>query len=200
VPLAGTYEAENVATAVTAVEALRERGVPLEAACVRRGLSRVDWPGRFQVLARNPLLILDGAHNPASMSRLAESIEQVAVARDLVFLLGFSADKDIRGSAAALSRLGGRIIVTRSQQPRAAEPRDIAMKLSGLGLKLWCEPDVARGLWRARAMARRDGTVCVAGSLYLVAEVLRLWRTQPSLSTLWPDGSEDRASSPGRDG
>ncbi len=200
VPLAGTYEAENVATAVAAVEALRARGVALEAKCMKLGFSRVDWPGRFQVLAKSPLLILDGAHNPASMGRLAESIEQVSGAEDVVFLLGFSSDKDIRGAVAALSRLGGRIVVTRSQQPRAAEPRDIAMKLSGLGLRLWCEPDVARALWIARGMAGRRGAVCVAGSLYLVAEVLRLCRTQPSLSTLWPRGPEDRASSPGRDG
>lgn len=199
VPLAGTYEAENVATAVAAVEALRARGIVLDPECIVRGLAQVDWPGRFQVLARRPLLILDGAHNPASMGRLAESIRNVVGGGEVVFVLGFSADKDMHGSVAALSELGGRIVLTRSPQPRAALPLEVAMRLVDLGARVTCEPDVERALWLARDMTKTEGTVCVAGSLYLVGEVLRLWQAQPSLPERWPRGPQDYSSVPRQD-
>ena len=74
------------------------------------------------------------------------------------------------------------------------------MRLVDLGARVTCEPDVARALSLARDMMKTEGTVCVAGSLYLVAEVLRLWQAQPSLSERWPRGPQDEASGSQQDG
>jgi dihydrofolate synthase / folylpolyglutamate synthase len=174
-PLAGTFQAENIAAALAAIEALVRRGARLDRECVARGVARMSWPGRFQVLEHDPLTLVDGAHNPASMKRLAESVALLAGRRELVFVLGFSSDKDVRGSVVALSPLGGRVLLTSSRQPRALSPMEIAMRIADLGLVVDCEDDPARAVRRARRMVRGQGTVCVAGSLYLVAEVLALW-------------------------
>jgi len=173
VPLAGSCQAENVATAVLALDALARQVPALEAACIERGFASVSWPGRMQVLAERPLLVVDGAHNAASMRCLARSLDAPGVPRPLVFVLGFSADKDVEAAAAELVGCGGRFVIAKSSQPRAAAPADIAGRLTGLGVECVCEPVPAEAVIRAARIAGPGGTVCVAGSLYLVADVLR---------------------------
>jgi len=173
IPLRGSFQAENAATALAVVDALGARGVVLGESCLAEGFARVRWPGRFQVIAQRPLLILDGAHNPASMRRLAESIRMLKPPGPIVFVLGFSSDKDIRGAVAALGQLAPRIVLTHSSQPRAATPADVAERISGLGLNPVCVEDPLRAIDVASSIAGEAGTVCVAGSLYLVGNVLR---------------------------
>lgn len=185
VPLVGLYQAENAVTAIGALEALRARGLNLDERCVEAGLAHTHWPGRFQVLARHPLLVLDGAHNPASMHRLAESLALFVRGSDLVFVLGFSSDKDVTRSVTALSHLGGRVILTRSAQPRALELKEMAMRIADLGLEVQCVPEPMDALQRARTMVRDEGAVCVAGSLYLVGEVWRRWRADMESGMRW---------------
>jgi len=196
VPLAAPYEAENAVASIAALEALQSRGMALDAECVALGLSRTQWPGRFQVLARDPLLVLDGAHNPASMRRLAESVGLFRNGADIVYVLGFSSDKDVRGAVGELSHTGGRFVLTRSGQPRALEPRDVAVRLGGLGVQIVCESDPYAALWRARNMVGAEGTVVVAGSLYLVGEVLRRWQEDTESHVRWgrPPGAMTRVS------
>jgi dihydrofolate synthase / folylpolyglutamate synthase len=189
-PLAGTYQAENTATVLAAVDALGRRGARLDDECVAQGIAAVSWPGRFQVLERTPLTLLDGAHNPASVRRLAESVALLTGRRGVVFVLGFSSDKDVRGSVVELSSLGPGIVLTSSLQPRSLRPRDIAMRIADLGLVVDCEEDPDRAMRRARMMAGEEGTVCVAGSLYLVGEVLSRWgASRRSISTRGDDPS-----------
>jgi dihydrofolate synthase/folylpolyglutamate synthase len=188
ISLAGTYQAENAVAALAALEALRGRGVVLDDECVARGLADAHWPGRFQVLARDPVLVLDGAHNPASMRRLAESVALLRRGGNTVFVLGFSSDKDVRGAVKELSCLGGRIVLTRSSQARALEPRELAARIADLGLEIACEPHAAVALQRARRMVFTDDMVCVAGSLYLVGDVLRGWHKDTESGTRWASG------------
>ncbi|MBN1152471.1 MAG: hypothetical protein JXA58_04605, partial [Dehalococcoidia bacterium] len=185
IPLIATYEAENAAVALAALDALMSRGIVLEWGCVSRGLGHAHWPGRFQVLAREPLLVLDGAHNPASMRRLAENVSLVRAAGDVVYVLGFSSDKDVRGAVAELSQTGGRCVLTHSGQPRALSPEEMAGRLSELGLQVRCEPQPWSALWRARRMVNRTGMVVVAGSLYLVGRVLGEWKRDTESQLRW---------------
>ncbi|MBN1855964.1 MAG: bifunctional folylpolyglutamate synthase/dihydrofolate synthase [Dehalococcoidia bacterium] len=182
IPLAGLFQSENATVAVTALHALSESGVRLDERCIERGLGAVEWQGRFQVLSRHPLVVVDGAHNAASMRRVAQSMDAIRPRRCVVFVLGFSSDKDMVGSVAELGWLGARFVLTASSQPRAARPSDVAMRLTGLGLDVRVEPEPMEAIYRARQMAGEEGIVCVAGSLYLVADVLRLWNDwQPSI-------------------
>ncbi len=185
IPLAGDYQAENAATAAGALKLLEEKGLSLEGNCIQAGLQSVRWPGRFHVLAERPLLVLDGAHNPASMRRLVNSLNSLGVPRPLVFVVGFSADKDIVSAVSELVGFGGRLVITKSSQPRAAGTADIARMLTGLGVNYACEPRPLDALVRAAHLAGTEGTVCVVGSLYLVADVLRIWRDDSRLGAAW---------------
>lgn len=196
IPLAAPYEAENAVASIAALEALQSRGVALDAECVSLGFSRTQWPGRFQVLARDPLLVLDGAHNPASMRRLAESVGLFRRSADIVYVLGFSSDKDVRGAVRELLHTGGRFVLTRSGQPRALEPVDVAVRISDLGVQVACERQPRAALWLARSMVGTEGTVVVAGSLYLVGDVLRGWQEGTESQARWgrPPGAMARVS------
>ncbi len=198
VPLAGTFQAENAATAVAALDALRERGLPLNDRCVASGIALVRWPGRFQVLARHPLLVLDGAHNPASMQRLAESLTLLRESDDMVLVFGFSSDKDVRASLKALAHLAARVVFTHSGQPRALQPYELAVRVSDLGLNVVCEADPMDALWRARTMVSDDGTVCVAGSLYLAGDILRKWQADMESGMRWALYPCSTTRAPGR--
>ena len=141
--------------------------------------------------------MLDGAHNPASMKRLAEDVDLVRGAGDIVYVLGFSSDKDVIHSVAELSRTGGRLVLTRSSQPRALEPGVVAERISGLGIQCVCEPQPLPALLRARGMVDSSGMVVVAGSLYLVAEVLRGWDRDNALLRRWAGAPRAVPRSPG---
>ncbi|MCK4222536.1 MAG: bifunctional folylpolyglutamate synthase/dihydrofolate synthase, partial [Dehalococcoidia bacterium] len=117
-PLLGDYQLENAAAAVAALEVLASQGCGISAGDIARGLSRVEWPGRFQVLSREPAVLVDGAHNVGSMKRLVESIKVYFRYGELFLIVGISCDKDISGVVDELAPLSPRVIATSSSHPR----------------------------------------------------------------------------------
>ncbi len=172
-PLPGAHQRDNLLVAVRVLEEARAAGLPLDLDRAGRGLSRVRWPGRLQPLPGRPPLLLDGAHNPAGARALAAHLRTRG---PLVLLFGVMADKDVRGLAQELFPLAREVVLTRPRGGRAATPEEIARRTAGLGRRAHREADVKRALALARRRARPGETVVVAGSLYLVGEVLSLMR------------------------
>jgi dihydrofolate synthase/folylpolyglutamate synthase len=166
-PLLGVFQPSN---ALVAVAAARHLGADERA--VRAGLAAARWPGRFQVIPGSPALVLDGAHNPGGARALAESLRAYFPGRAVTLVLGVSADKDARGILEALVPQAERVILTAAANPRAAEPAALARLLPpAAGARVETAPSSAEALARA---LREPATavVCVAGSLFLVGEVL----------------------------
>jgi dihydrofolate synthase/folylpolyglutamate synthase len=162
--LLGVYQPGN---ALLAAAAARELGA--NEAAIREGLRGARWPGRFQIFRRDPLTILDGAHNPAGARALAASLRAYFPGRPVTFVIGILADKDAGGILAALRPLASRIVLTASTNPRAAAPAALRALLPGACVETAGSPKEA--LARARSDAP-DGLVCVAGSLSLIGDVL----------------------------
>jgi dihydrofolate synthase/folylpolyglutamate synthase len=163
--LLGVYQPGN---ALLAAAAARELGAAEGA--IRAGLRGVRWPGRFQIFRRDPLVVLDGAHNPAGARALAASLRAYFPGRPVTFVFGVLADKDAGGILAALRPLAARVILTASANPRAAAPEALRALLPA-GARV----DTARSPQDALAMAIAEdphGIVCVAGSLSLIGDVL----------------------------
>jgi dihydrofolate synthase/folylpolyglutamate synthase len=174
--LAGVYQPGNAALAVAAVRAwARAAGRPVDDAAIRRGCASVRWPGRFQVLegrGRRPTVVLDGAHNPGGAAALAASLGHHFPGARLTLVVGISADKDRAGILKALAPLAARVILTAAAHPRAAPPGELAAALPPLDARVSQAPDAGRAL--RLALDERDvDVVCVAGSLFLVADALR---------------------------
>jgi dihydrofolate synthase / folylpolyglutamate synthase len=164
--LLGVFQPAN---ALLAVAAAREFGA--DEGSVRRGLAVVEWPGRFQILRRDPIVILDGAHNPAGARALAASLEAYFPGQPVTLVLGISADKDQAEMLSALAPIASRLILTAYRSPRAASPAALrAAAPSGLA-----RIEMASSLPEALSLALtapRNPVICVTGSLHLVGEAL----------------------------
>jgi dihydrofolate synthase/folylpolyglutamate synthase len=167
------HQRNNLLVALRVLEELRRAGLSFDSARAARGLARVSWPGRLQRLPGRPPLLLDGAHNPAGARALREHLLSRG---PFVLLFGVMADKDVRGLAQELFPLARAVVLTRSRIARAAAPEEIAARTKGLAKRVHLEADVRKALALARRLARKRDTVLVAGSLYLVGEVLSLSR------------------------
>jgi dihydrofolate synthase / folylpolyglutamate synthase len=169
----GRFQRQNFALAAHAAEAFLGR--PLDERAVRRAAAETRVPGRLDVVAEHPLVVHDGAHNPAGARALAESLAEVlGERRPRVAVVGVLEDKDAAGMLEALLSHFDRAVFTRSHNPRSLSPATLATlaeKLDGPPGETVAEP--ADALERAVALAGPGGAVLATGSIYLIADLVR---------------------------
>ncbi len=168
-PLHGAFQRDNLAVAVAAAE--RRLDAPMRIGPLRRAVGRVTMPGRLEVMGNRPLVILDGAHNPAGVEAMAASIAAIVGGRRTVAVVSILGDKDAAAMITPLAGVCAAVVATRSSHPRAAAPDVIAHlgKLAGMATQIVENPlDAIR---HACALAGADGAILVCGSLYLLADV-----------------------------
>jgi len=172
IPLLGHYQLENAATAVAALEVLAERGFNISRDSIINGLAQVSWPGRFQILSHHPLVLVDGAHNPDGARRLKQSLKQYLDFERAILVIGVSCGKDVAGIVSELFPLFGKVIVTRSRHPRAMASPPIVAEFRKQGVETQVVDDVPAALSQALALAGDRDLVCIAGSLFVIAEAI----------------------------
>jgi len=173
-PLLGRHQLLNVAAAVTALEvAFGELGLPLSTNTVQAGLESVRWPGRLQILGRDPLLLLDGAHNPPAAAVLANALREIVGRRPVGLVCGMCEDKDQQGFFSVLASRLRRVWTVPLRTPRSSDPEALARLARQRGLEAEAEATLTEAREKAVRWAREEGgAVCLAGSLFLVGEVL----------------------------
>ncbi|MFC1999427.1 bifunctional folylpolyglutamate synthase/dihydrofolate synthase [Chloroflexota bacterium] len=176
IPLFGEYQLENAALAVAALEVMGDRGASIAVEGMATGLAKVHWPGRLQVLQRNPLFIVDGAHNAYSAMKLGEALKQYFVFDRAILIVGTSQDKNIDGIVAELSRFSNNVIVTRSQHPRAAETSLLESEFSKWGTPPQVAEDTPAAVRLALDSARPGDLICATGSLFVVSEAIEYYQ------------------------
>lgn len=160
------YQADNAACALTATALALGR--PLDSALTARALAQSAMPGRFEVLARAPWLVVDVAHNPAGARVLADAVERAFGGRRVTVVLGVLADKDAGAVAEALAPVATRFVVVRPESPRARDAADLAALVQEA---TGCVPHIAPSVGSAIAEVRAAGEECVVtGSVVTVAE------------------------------
>jgi len=170
-PLPGGYQAENLRLALCAVRILREQGIVIPNSAVIAGLDRVRWPGRFEVVARDPLVVLDGAHNASAAQALAQDIaDYIPDKRRRHLLFGVLADKEWQVIVRILFPLFSSVTLTRSQSPRALSLDALGEAASSLGVPFGCSETVSAGLTRVCSRLGAQDVLFVAGSLTVVGE------------------------------
>ncbi len=167
----GAFQRRNFALARAAAEAYLGE---LDRAAVTMAAAEVQVPGRLQIVGREPLTLLDGAHNPAGMAALAESLPEIAGERRIVAVVSILDDKDAAAMLATLLPSCDALIVTSSQNPRALPPptlESLTRQIGGPPAEVVRDPRAA--LERGRTVAGTEGVVVATGSIYLVADLLR---------------------------
>lgn len=170
-PLFGAFAAHNAAAAVVATEALLERALGERA--MREALLGATSPGRLEVAARRPLVVLDGAHNPAAAEALAEALAESFTWERLHLVMAAFATKDLDGIAERLAPLADAGYAATTTSVRARPSAEIARALTARGVATQMFPTVPDALAAARAAAGQDDLILVTGSLYTVADARR---------------------------
>jgi dihydrofolate synthase/folylpolyglutamate synthase len=172
-PLLGAYQPANALLAVAAARVLGA-GEP----AIRAGLARARWPGRLEIVRRDPLLVLDGAHNPAGARALARSLRELFGADPLTLVLGLSQDKDAPAILGSLVPLATRVVLTRASNPRAADPHALLAALPPGSPPVQMAESPAEALGMAM-QSPHTPIICVAGSLFLLGDVLTWLAGEP---------------------
>ena len=173
-PLPGAHQRANVLVAIRLLEEARGAGLSVDLGAIPAAIAQTRWPGRLEWIPGDPPLLLDGAHNPAGARALAAYLRGL---RPFVLLFGVMSDKHVEELALALFPLARDVILTRPLIKRAATPDEIARRAGALAARAYREGDPRKALTLARSLAPRGRPVVVAGSLYLVGEMLKLLRT-----------------------
>jgi dihydrofolate synthase/folylpolyglutamate synthase len=174
-PLLGDYQADNTAVAIAAVESFLGGGeYPLAAEVVEEGVTVASSPGRLQVIASHPTVIVDAAHNPHGAEALCGAVMTSFSFDRLICVVGVLQAKDVTGIIEALDPVVDHFVVTQSQSDRAISVADLADAVEGLAGpdRVDARPSSGEALARALDLAGVDGGVLVTGSITLVAEVL----------------------------
>lgn len=170
-PLLGDHQLSNAAVVLTTLDVLKKRGWNITAKDIREGLRDVRWPGRFEVLRRDPLFIVDGGHNPQCMEALAQNIRQYLNGRELTVLTGVLRDKDYTDMYRLVAPYAARFVTVTPPNPRALTAQELTDELKIFSKPIDTADDVREGVRRAISQAGKNGVVLAFGSLYMVGDI-----------------------------
>ncbi len=175
-PLIGRHQIENCATAIATIEVLSETGViNTDNETIINAVARVKCPARVEIISNNPFIILDTAHTVTSMKILRESIQEALSYRKLILVIGLSSDKDIEGVLREIASISDSLILTRTGNPREADPEQMAVEVNRFYHKeLLVIEKIDEALNEARRIAKKDDLICITGSFFLAGKAKKI--------------------------
>lgn len=179
IKLAGIHQIYNACTALGAIEVLRKyRSINISDEAVLKGLCNTKWAGRFEVLQKEPLIIIDGAHNLHGADALRKNIEILLKDYKITFVVGMLQDKDVKAVLEDLIPLANKVIATRPDNPRAMKASDLADQLKPFGKETHFYEDIEEAIKTAIKITEQDEAIIFAGSLYMIGEVRKILKNR----------------------
>ena len=170
--LKGKFQNHNGALALAVIELLEKKGFKVSSQDIREGLKKTTWPGRMHVVAKNPTIVLDGAHNPKAMKALADSIKKGFRFRQMILVIGVMEDKEIGQILRRIVPHSDYVIYTRPIYYRAARPEILMAKGARLGKPGEIVPLLSEAIEKAEDMADPQDLIVITGSLFTVGEAM----------------------------
>lgn len=170
-PLLGQHQLKNAATVLTIMQVMQKKGWKISEQNIRDGIATVSWPGRFELVAKDPLFIVDGGHNPQCIEALVNNVRDYLGGRKLVILTGVLADKDYHQMYADMSQFASQFVTVTPCNPRALKAQELKEYLSRYGKPITACDTVEEGVKLAKELAGKDGVVLAYGSLYMVGDI-----------------------------
>ncbi|HJX34919.1 MAG TPA: folylpolyglutamate synthase/dihydrofolate synthase family protein [Desulfatiglandales bacterium] len=170
--LKGSYQKRNIALAIAIIELLEQKGFEISSRDIKEGLRETIWPGRLHLISKSPLIVLDGAHNPAGIRELAEAVEKAFSYNRLILIIGIMKDKDIGNMISRLVPMADYIICTSPNYYRSAESGDLMRNEYLHGRAVEAVPVISKAIERAKEMAGLRDMILITGSLFTIGEAL----------------------------
>ena len=174
-PLLGLNQIENAATAYAA---LKTSGIGISDEAIKKGFAEVKWPARFQVVRREPPVVIDSAHNRDSALHLRETLDENFPDRPVIMVFCALEDKDIPGMLGELKPRLERVVATRADHPRAPSAEWLAEQVKKVGIPVETVTPVASALERALELAGEQKLVLSAGSVAFAGEISAAWQNR----------------------
>ncbi len=171
IPLIGRHQLENAALSFAAAEIITMKGLTIGDDSLIDGVRDVAWEGRLEIVNRSPQVILDGAHNPAGISAIAQVLSHELSFGRLTVVFGALNDKDYRAMLRRLAPLADRVILTGIREERALNPEDMETVARLYNNDVEVVRDSREALLQALDSSADDDLICVTGSLYLIGEI-----------------------------
>lgn len=175
IPLLGFHQAQNAATAYAAMQVAAQQGIKIADEDIISGFANVDWAGRFEILSRDPIFVVDSAHNQDSALKLRLAIDDYLNGKSIILLFGVSEDKDIHGMLDQLMPRVDLFIATKSIHPRAMDAVKLVELAQQYGKPTLVTQSVEEGIAIALEKAGSSTAIVVAGSIFVAAAVREIW-------------------------
>ncbi len=174
VPLPGEHQAVNCGVVLAVIDILKERGWEIDDRKVIEGLGKTRLPGRMEVVCEDPRVIIDGAHNPASIEALMRTLGQHVEYDSLIIIFGCASDKDIDAMLDHIALGADKVIFTKSSSIRSADPEDLAYRFEERTGRMaqWAN-SLPEALRIASSVITGGDLICITGSFYLAGEAKR---------------------------
>jgi dihydrofolate synthase/folylpolyglutamate synthase len=182
VPLLGEHQALNCGLALAVIDRLKTRGLALNDARCMEGLAKTKVAGRMEMVAQNPRVLVDGAHNAASLDAMMRAIGQHIPYDSMVVIFGCCGDKDVAGMLERITSGADKVIFTNVNNVRTADPEELAARyVEQYGKMAQVAPNLAAALEIANRAVTKEDLICITGSFYLVGEAKKLFAANPAI-------------------
>ncbi|WP_341877685.1 folylpolyglutamate synthase/dihydrofolate synthase family protein [Defluviitalea saccharophila] len=171
ISLIGEHQIYNTALVLLIIEVLRNKGIEISEENVRIGLKECYWPGRLEILGKNPLVILDGAHNEEGALALAKAFEQYFPDKDITLLIGVLKDKPYENMLKLLLPYAERVVLTEPNSPRKLLIDELEITARRYSKSIYKNADIVQAYELALQLTDDKDVLCCAGSLYLIGEI-----------------------------
>ena len=170
-PLLGDHQLHNASVVLSIADTLIEKGWKISEQNIRDGIRDVSWPGRFDIVGRDPLFIIDGGHNPQCIDALVKNIRDYLENRKIIALTGVLADKDYGEMYRPMMPYIQEFVCITPPNPRKLEAKELAQHLRRVGATATPCDTIAAGVKLAIQKAGTDGVVLCFGSLYTIGDI-----------------------------
>ncbi len=170
----GQYQIYNASLAITTLLLLRDKGlIDIDKDHIYKGILDTKWRGRLEVLRRDPIFLIDGAHNVQGIDHLSKALKLFSYDR-LILGIGILKDKDVDHMIEKLIPLADIVVTTEVNMPRRLEAEELARKIKNYNENVYIEKDIKDAIHKALSIANKDDLILFGGSLYLIGEVRTL--------------------------
>ncbi|PKM79093.1 MAG: bifunctional folylpolyglutamate synthase/dihydrofolate synthase [Firmicutes bacterium HGW-Firmicutes-13] len=171
ITLLGEHQVINAVTAVAVIESLKGKGIIIESSFIREGLKKTLWAGRLEIMGKEPLLMLDAAHNIEGVKSLRKALTEQIPYKKLILVMGILGDKAVDEMLKEIVPIAHKLIITRPENPRAGEPEEVAAAAGKFtSQEIIIEKSIPLALKIALSLANSEDLVLVSGSLYTISE------------------------------